>query len=93
MTAMEFPPPEERETYPQTCHICGGRVTEQVITISLPEREGDGVRLIHDVPAGVCEQCHEYYLTVETSRAIDALLATPPTRQETVPAWEFAKAG
>lgn len=93
MTSMEFPPPEQRETYPEVCQMCGGRVTEKLITISLPDRDGDGIRLIHNVPAGVCEQCGEYYLTVETSRAIDALLVEPPTREEAVPAWEFAKAG
>ncbi len=40
----------------------------------------------------MCDQCHEKYLTVETSRAIDTLLATAPVREEPIPVWEFAKA-
>ncbi|MDQ4144899.1 MAG: YgiT-type zinc finger protein [Actinomycetota bacterium] len=88
---MQFLPREERETYPETCYLCGGMVTKQVITISLPEADGR-IRLIHGVPAGVCGQCHEYYLTVETSRHIDRLLAQPPSAQETEPVWEFATA-
>lgn len=92
MTAMGMPPPQSRKQYPSKCSVCGGVVTEQVITVSVPDQEGR-VRLIQGVPAGVCDQCHEYYLTVETSRAIDALLEAPPLREEMVPVWEFAKAG
>jgi YgiT-type zinc finger domain-containing protein len=92
MTIMRFPAPEQRETYPEKCDLCGGRVTEQVVTLSLPDPDGK-IRIIHGVPAGVCDQCHEYYLTVETSREIDRLLASPPTKQETFSVWEFARAG
>lgn len=91
MEAMRFPRPEDRETYPQACDLCGGSVTERVVTLTLPDREGR-IRIIEGVPAGVCDQCHEKYLTVETSRAIDTLLAAAPVREEPVPVWEFAKA-
>ncbi len=92
MGDMRFPAPEDREVYPETCDLCGSDVAEQLVTLALPDREGR-VRIIHGVPAGVCEQCHEKYLTVETSRAIDALVAAPPTREEPMPIWDFAKAG
>lgn len=92
MRAMRFPPPEERETYPERCDLCGGSVSERLVSLALSDRDGR-VRIIEGVPAGVCDQCHEQYLTVETSRAIDRLLSAPPSRQEAVPVWEFAKAG
>ncbi|MGH2746658.1 MAG: YgiT-type zinc finger protein [Actinomycetota bacterium] len=88
---MRFPAQEERETYPERCDLCGGTVSEQLVSLALPDRDGR-VRIIEGVPAGVCDQCHEQYLTVET-RAIDRLLAAPPSRQEAVPVWDFAKAG
>ena len=61
------------------------------MTLTLPD-SGGHIRIIEGVPAGVCEQCHEKYLTVETSRAIDALLAAAPVREQPVPVWDFAKA-
>lgn len=60
--------------------------------LTLPDREGR-IRIIEGVPAGVCDQCPEKYLTVGTSRAIDALLAASPVREEPVPVWELGKAG
>lgn len=91
MEGMKFPAPEDRETYPVTCDLCGGAVTEQVATLTLPDSQGR-IRIIEGVPAGVCDQCHEKYLTVGTSRAIDTLLAAAPVREEPIPVWEFAKA-
>lgn len=91
MLDMGFPEPDKRRTYPSKCSVCGGTVTEGTVNISLPDPDGT-IRLIEGVPAGVCDQCHEYYLTVETSRAIDQLLAAPPSRQDSISVWEFAKA-
>lgn len=91
MEKMRFPAPEDRETYPEMCYLCGGGITEQVVTLTLPDTEGR-LRIIEGVPAGVCDQCHEKYLTVETSRAIDELLAAAPVREEPIPVWEFARA-
>lgn len=48
------------------------------------------VRVIADVPAGVCDQCSEQYLLAETVEAIERLLASPPERHETVLVWEYA---
>lgn len=82
----------ERKAYPSRCDLCGGEVVEEVVTLTYPAREG-GVRVIEGAPAGVCQQCHERYLSFATAAAIDDLLATPPTKQETVSVWEFAQAG
>lgn len=92
MSRMDFPPADKRKKYPSKCSVCGGSVTEGTVDIPLPDRDGT-IRLIEGVPAGVCDQCHEYYLTVETSRAIDRLLAAPPSREDSISVWEFAKAG
>lgn len=88
---MRFPPPEERKKYPSQCSTCRGRIVERIVTCTLPDRKGH-LRIIEGVPAGVCDQCHEQYLTFETAAAIDKLLASPPTKKETVSVWEFAKA-
>jgi YgiT-type zinc finger domain-containing protein len=92
MSDMEFPAPEKRKKYLSKCSVCGGTVTEGRVDVPVPDRDGR-IRLIEGVPAGVCDQCHEYYLTVETSRVIDRLLAAPPSREDTILVWEFAKAG
>lgn len=92
MSDMEFPPRDKRKKYPSKCSVCGGKVTESTVDIPLPDRGGT-IRLIEGVPAGVCDQCHEYYLTTQTSRAIDRLLEVPPSREEKISVWEFAKAG
>lgn len=86
---MRFPPPEERKTYPSQCSLCRGSIAEQIVTLPYVDRNGN-VRVIRGVPAGVCQQCHtEKWLTVESSRVIDELLAGPPHHQETISVWEF----
>ena len=46
--------------------------------------------MIDGVPAGVCEQCGEKYLLHEVVVELQRLLATPPTREEGVPVWQYA---
>lgn len=82
----------ERKVYPTRCDLCGGDIVEEIVTLTYPDRNG-GVRVIEGAPAGVCQQCHERYLSFETAEAIDELLASPPTKKETFSVWEFAKAG
>lgn len=89
MKAMEFPSPEQLKKYPSKCSVCGGTVAERTIDIPLPDSEGT-IRLIEEVPAGVCDECGEYYLTVETSRAIDRLLDAPPSREDKISVWKYA---
>ena len=43
------------------CYFCKGKVKEQRVTIDY--RWGDTLTVINDVPAGVCQQCGEKYLT------------------------------
>lgn len=90
---MGFPPPEQRKKYPSECSLCRGSIIEEKVTLPFVDRDGK-LRVVRGVPAGVCQQCHtEKWLTFETSRAIDELLAAPPDRQETVSVWDYAQEG
>jgi YgiT-type zinc finger domain-containing protein len=92
MTEMKANDAIERKAYPTRCDLCGGDVVEEIVTLTYPDKEGR-VRVIEGAPAGVCQQCHERYLSFDTAAAIDELLASPPTKRETYSVWEFAKAG
>lgn len=63
-------------------------IVERTVNLPYVDRE-QNMRLIRSVPAGVCDQCHQTYLTVETSRTIDRLLETGPSTEITVPVWDF----
>lgn len=85
---MRFPRPEERKKYPSECSRCGGKIVERLVTLTYSQR-GGGIRLVEGVPAGVCDLCHEQYLTVQASRAIDRLLTTPASKRQAVPVWRY----
>ena len=69
---MDNPNDEKKELIPDTC-ICGrGRlrfgITEYVTKVE------DGVLVIKNVPALICDLCGESYLTPESSREIDKMV-------------------
>jgi len=80
------------ETYPD-CYFCGGEVLEERIVREV-WREGT-LRIIENVPAGVCTQCGEKYVTPQIARQIDNLLenAAHPDHILQVPAYAFQEAG
>ena len=45
----------------EKCYFCQGKVVQQHITIDY--RWGDTLLVINDVPARVCQQCGEKYLS------------------------------
>lgn len=92
MESMKSADAIERRAYPTHCDLCGGDVVERIVTLTYPDKKGK-VRVIEGVPAGVCDQCHEKYLAFETAASIDELLATPPSKTESVSVWEYARAG
>jgi YgiT-type zinc finger domain-containing protein len=53
------------------CYFCKAKVVEQQITIDY--RWGDALVVIKDVPAGVCQQCGEKYLTSEVYKELEKL--------------------
>lgn len=86
-----FEPPTELRPYPSRCSLCEGAIREERVTLVYTI---DGApRIVHGVPAGVCQNCGERYLRPEVASRVEELLATSPPRHEKVPAWEFASAG
>ena len=53
------------------CYFCKAKVVEQQITIDY--RWGDTLVVIKDVPAGVCQQCGEKYLTSGVYKELEGL--------------------
>lgn len=88
-TTRKFEPPSEKADYPPRCAVCGGNVVERTVTLSLPESGGE-TRIVHHVPAGVCDTCGEQYLTSTVIGKIENLLEAPPTGHQEIPVWDFA---
>jgi len=53
------------------CYFCKGKVTQQRITIDY--RWGEDLFVINDVPAGVCQQCGEKYLSSNVYKELESL--------------------
>lgn len=53
------------------CYFCKGKVVDQQITIDY--RWGDTLVVIKEVPAGVCEQCGEKYLSSDAYKELERL--------------------
>lgn len=54
-------PPKARKKYPSKCIQCGGAVVEGITTFIYHEGNGN-TRVVHGVPAGICQSCGERYL-------------------------------
>lgn len=85
----EFQPPGERKAYPSKCPVCGGAIKEEHVTLLYPGPDRT-TRMIHGVPAGVCQSCAERYLRPDVAEKIERLLSAPPTGRQEVPVWDFA---
>ena len=83
--------PNNVSRYTKSCVICEGDVVEQRVTVVYPDRQG-GQRVIHNVPAGVCQQCGERYISAEVALAIERILGNPPQKVEEIGASDFATA-
>lgn len=53
------------------CYFCKGKVIQQRVTIDY--RWGDDLFVIKDVPAGVCQQCGEKYLSGNVYKELERL--------------------
>ncbi|MBI3354204.1 MAG: type II toxin-antitoxin system MqsA family antitoxin [Nitrospirae bacterium] len=53
------------------CYFCKGNVVEQHVNIDY--RWGETLVVIKDVPAGVCRQCGEKYLSSEVYKELEIL--------------------
>jgi len=58
------------------CAICGGDLKKARVKLDL--WTNDELTIIEDVPAEVCQQCGEKYLSSETTKKIDKLIMDRP---------------
>ncbi len=72
--------------------MCGAQI--QRTTITYTQQIGETVSLVTDVPAEVCSQCGETYLSPETVDTLQTLLHTRKTSVKTltVPVYHFSSA-
>lgn len=71
------------------CSICGGKILQKKITYT--QAIGEKIFIVSDVPAEVCSQCGEQYLTPDTVDAIQEALETgkKPSSTLKVPVFRF----
>ena len=53
------------------CYFCKGNVVQREITLDY--RWGDTLVVIKDVPAGVCQQCGEKYLSSDVYKELERM--------------------
>jgi YgiT-type zinc finger domain-containing protein len=64
------------------CSFCGGEVKEE--QVELDYRYKRKLYVFRDVPAGVCQQCGEKYLTAKTAKIIERQMQTQQEWRETI---------
>jgi YgiT-type zinc finger domain-containing protein len=73
------------------CYYCGGEVLEREMDLDF--RWGGKLFIIEGVPAGVCQQCGEKFLTATVSEDLDRLVKSARIdRTVEVPVKVFQKA-
>ena len=66
---------EYMETFKGSCPFCTGTVTP-IVAGNFDYRIEGRLYVIKDVPAGLCEQCGEKYINMETARKIEAAVSS-----------------
>jgi len=61
------------------CFFCGGEVKEE--QVELDYRYKGKLYIFQDVPAGVCQQCGEKYLTAQVAKEIERRIQTKEWRK------------
>ena len=75
------------------CSVCGAALRVQKVTYT--QTVGENLFLVEDVPAQVCPQCGETYLspdTADTLQEIGRRTAGKPKRTVEIPVYEFTPA-
>ena len=73
------------------CSACGGRLKREMITYT--QTIGDKFYIVKDIPAEVCVQCEEAYLSPDTVDAIQAVIEkAKPVASVQVPVYHFPQA-
>lgn len=74
------------------CYFCKGRVVQEEVKVDF--RWGQKLKVIENVPAGVCQQCGEKYFGSAVYKAMEKLAVSraKPTARLTVDVVRFKKA-
>jgi len=74
------------------CYFCKGRVVQQKVKVDF--HWGRKLKMIENVPAGVCQQCGEKYFQSAVYKAMEKLDASraKPAARLTVDVVKFKKA-
>ncbi len=56
------------------CYFCKGRVLQEKVTVDF--RWGHKLKMMEDVPAGVCQQCGEKYIQAAVYKALERLMTS-----------------
>ena len=74
------------------CYFCKGRVVEQKVKVDF--RWGQSLKIIENVPAGVCQQCGEKYFQSGVYKTMEKMAASrkKPTARLTVDVLRFKEA-
>jgi len=65
------------------CSFCGGEVKED--KVELDYRYQGRLFIFQNVPAGVCQQCGEKYLTAKVAKEIEQKIRTKERWNKTIP--------
>ncbi len=76
---------------PTSCQQCGGRFEKKTITHQ--QTWGDELYEFENVPALVCAQCSEVWLTAEVAQLVESVIRShpQPKRFHQVPAFSLAE--
>jgi len=76
------------------CDLCGGELKSATTTLEI--WRGEELLVIRDVPADVCQQCSEAYISADVSEQLDHFLEERhrhrPERYFAVPQYSAAQA-
>lgn len=64
------------------CSFCGGEVKAE--KVELDYRYKDKLYIFQQVPAGVCQQCGEKFLTAEVAKEIEHKIKTKQKWEKTI---------
>jgi len=80
------------DTMMTECYFCKGRVVQEEVKVDF--RWGRKLKVIENVPAGVCQQCGEKYFRSAIYKAMEKLAASraKPAARLTVDVVRFKKA-
>ena len=69
---LQNTPTKKLNPAPDRCDLCGGELKPGTTVLEI--WRGTELVVIRDVPADVCQQCHEAYLTAAISAQLDHFL-------------------